>query len=231
VICHHRGAPGTERSREDDVHPGFRDRRLRFRDHFLHLHTWAQIAIIATPVITIVGIVVGVLFSTHVIIFEPNPTPSPSTVQVSPTTTTTPVTPTSTTTQSSPATTTASNQASPTSVPQGDLVVPVLHAEWGIGNCSFGHDGGSLVFIAAVTVKNNDVSKPHSYSVSVMWGPPAAPLADATGSVDNVGPGQQGTSNFIDQNLSEVAQRTRVGQVPCQITEIVDEDGIRPVQP
>jgi hypothetical protein len=95
------------------------------------------------------------------------------------------------------------------------------NASWVVGSCLA--RGG--VLYATVLVRNNGYVETHSYGVTVSFGPPHSSYGQATASFERMAPGQTREIGV------STASRAPDGRVPCEVTRIVDENGIRPGSP
>jgi hypothetical protein len=97
------------------------------------------------------------------------------------------------------------------------------NASWVAGSCL----ARSSVLYATVLVRNNGRADKHSYEVTVSFGPSGSPpYAEATTSFEGMAPGQ---TREVTVN-TEASGGVPDGPVPCTITRIVDENGVRPGQ-
>jgi hypothetical protein len=95
-------------------------------------------------------------------------------------------------------------------------------ASWVAGSCL----ARSSVLYATVLVRNNGRAERHSYEVTVSFGPPGSSYAQATTSFEGMAPGQTREVGVT----TEPSTRVPDGPVPCAITRVVDENGVRPEQ-
>jgi hypothetical protein len=110
----------------------------------------------------------------------------------------------------------------PSSGPPSSGPSEASNASWVAGSCL----ARSSVLYATVLVRNNGQAERHSYEVTVSFGPPESSYAQKTTSFEGMAPGQTREAGVTTESSARVPD----GPVPCAITRIVDENGLRPAQ-